>query len=175
MKTIFYSFLFLGLFNSSPTHNIQNISEVEVTFKIKNLGISVGGKFTDVIFESDFNKDDLDNSFINVIIKVNSLDTGNKKRDEHLMKSDFFDVEAFPNIEFHSTKIERIQENSYSLIGNLIIKNITKLVTIPIFIDETKEHLVFNSSFELNRRDYGVGGKYFVLANKVKIKVQFSE
>jgi polyisoprenoid-binding protein YceI len=175
MKTIFYSFLFLGLFNSSLTHNIQNISEVEVTFKIKNLGISVGGKFTDVIFESDFNKDDLDNSFINVIVKVNSLDTGNKKRDEHLMKSDFFNVEAFPNIEFHSTKIERIQENSYSLIGNLTIKNITKLVTIPIFIDNVNDRLVFNSSFELNRRDYGVGGKYFVLANKVKIKVQFSE
>lgn len=175
MKTIFYSFLFLGLFHSSPTYYIQNAPNVEVTFKIKNLGISVGGKFTTVILESNFNKDDLDNSFINAIIKVNSLDTGNKKRDEHLMKSDFFDVDNFPEIVFKSAKIEKIKDDDYKITGNLTIKNTTKLVTIPIFIDETKEHLVFNSSFELNRRDYGVGGKYFVLANKVKIKVQFSE
>jgi polyisoprenoid-binding protein YceI len=175
MKTIFYSFLFLGLFYSSSTPNIQYIPKEEATFKIKNLGISVNGKFTNVIFESNFNKDDLDNSFINSIIKVNSLNTGNKKRDQHLMKADFFNLEAFPNIEFHSTKIERIQGNNYSLIGNLTIKNITNLVTIPIFIDNVNERLVFNSSFELKRRDYGVGGKNFVLANKVKIRVLFSE
>jgi len=68
MKTLFYSFLFLGLFNSNPTRDIQYVSKAEVTFKIKNLGISVSGQFTDVIFENNFNKDDLDNSFINVII-----------------------------------------------------------------------------------------------------------
>jgi polyisoprenoid-binding protein YceI len=175
MKTIFYSFLFLGLFHSSPAHYIQNAPNVEVTFKIKNLGISVSGKFSDVIFESNFNKDDLDNSFINAIIKVNSLDTGNKKRDEHLMKSDFFDANNFPKIVFKSAKIEKIKDDDYKIIGNLTIKNITKLVTIPIFIDNVNDRLVFNSSFELNRRDYGVGGKYFVLANKVKIRVLFSE
>ncbi|NOY48637.1 MAG: YceI family protein [Chlorobi bacterium] len=167
MKTIFYSVLFLGLFNSSPTHNIQNISEVEVTFKIKNLGISVGGKFTDVIFESDFNKDDLDNSFINATIKVNSLDTDNKKRDEHLMKADFFNVEVFPSIKFSSTKIERLQDNSYSLIGDLTIKNTTKLVTIPVLINNT----TLNASFTLNRKDYGVGGNSWIMSNKVKIEV----
>jgi len=79
MKTIFVFLLFISFFNSNPTHVIQDSPEKEVSFKIKNLGVSVGGEFTDVLIESNFDIDDLNNSFIKATIKVISLDTGNKK------------------------------------------------------------------------------------------------
>jgi polyisoprenoid-binding protein YceI len=171
MKAIISIFIFLGLFNVTYKTFGQTNPEAQIAFKIKNMGVSVKGKFTNVIFESNFNKDDLNNSFINVTIQVNSLGTGNKKRDKHLMKSDFFDADNFPEIVFKSAKIEKIKDDDYNITGNLTIKNTTKLVTIPVLIDDT----TLISSFELNRRDYGVGKKSWILSNKVKIPIHFSE
>ncbi len=171
MKAIISIFIFLGLFNVTYKTFGQTNPEVKITFKIRNMGVSVNGKLTDVSLEKSFNKNDLNNSYINVTIKVSSLNTGNKKRDEHLMKSDFFDADNFPEIVFKSAKIEKIKDYDYKITGNLTIKNTTKLVTIPVLIDET----TLNSSFELNRRDYGVGGKSWILSNKVKIQIHFSE
>jgi polyisoprenoid-binding protein YceI len=175
MKTIISIFIFLGLFNSNHKTIGQTNPEAQITFKIRNMGVSVKGEFTDVFIESNINIDDLDNSFINAVIKVNSLNTDNKKRDEHLMKSDFFNVENFPEITFKSTKIEKIEGNDYNIIGNLAIKNKTKPVAIPVLFDDTSQSLTFNSNFELKRRDFGVGGKSWILSNKVKIQIHFSE
>ncbi len=171
MKAIISIFIFLGLFNETHKTFGQTNLETQVTFKIRNMGVSVNGKLTDVSIEKYFNKNDLHNSYINVIIKVNSLDTGNKKRDEHLMKFDFFDADNFPEIIFKSAKIEKVKDYDYKISGNLTIKNTIKLVTIPVLINDT----TLNASFTLNRRDYGVGGRSWILSNKVKIQIYFSE
>jgi len=168
MKAIISIFLFLGLFNVTHKALGQTNPKAQITFKIRNMGISVNGKFTDVSIEKSINKNDLDNSFINATIKVSSLDTGNKKRDEHLMKSDFFDTESFPEIIFKSTIIDRNKGDDYKITGHLTIKSITKLVTIPVLINDT----TLNASFTLNRKDYGVGGNSWIMSNKVKIEVR---
>jgi polyisoprenoid-binding protein YceI len=172
MKTFIVFLLIIGFFSSNPKHLIQNNAETEVSFKVKNLGISVEGEFTDLIIESNFNIDDLTNSYIKATIKVNSLDTGNKKRDKDLMKAKYFDVDNFEEINFTSTKIEKLQENNYNLTGNLTIKNTTKLITIPFEFDD--KNLMIQSDFELNRRDYKVGGKSWAMSDQIKIKVLYS-
>jgi polyisoprenoid-binding protein YceI len=168
MKTIISIFIFLGLLNANYKTFGQTKLESQITFKIKNMGVSVKGKFTDVFIEKSFNKDDLNNSYINATIKVNSLDTGNKNRDEHLMKSDFFDIDTFPIITFSSININRIQGNNYNLKGNLTIKNITKVITIPLLIEDA----TLSSRLDLNRIDYRVGRKSWILSRKVKIEVE---
>jgi len=90
------------------------------------------------------------------------------------MKAKYFDVEKFAEINFTSTKIEKLQENNFNLTGNLTIKNTTKLITIPFEIDTSKESLVIKSEFEINRRDYKVGGKSWVMSDQVKIKVLYT-
>jgi polyisoprenoid-binding protein YceI len=174
MKIIIISILFIGLFNSNTEQLTQNNPQTEVSFKVKNLGFSVEGEFTDVVFESNFNRDDLDDSFINATIKIKSLDTGNRKRDKDLMKAKYFDVDKFAEIKYNSTEIEKLQDNNYKLTGNLTIKKTTKLVTILIEIDDSNENLVIKSDFVLNRGDYNVGKKSWVMSNKVKIKVLYT-
>jgi len=174
MKTIIVFLLFTSFYNSKPIHLIQNSTDTKVSFKVKNLGVSVGGEFTDVLFDSNFNIDDLNNSFIKATIKVISLDTGNKKRDKDLLKVKYFDVDNFSEINFSSTKIEKLQENSYSLTGNLTIKNTTELITVPFEIETSNGSLVIQSEFELNRRDYKVGGKSWAMSDQVKIKILYT-
>jgi polyisoprenoid-binding protein YceI len=61
-----------------------------------------------------------------------------------------------------------LSTNNYNLKGNLTIKNITKVITIPLLIEDA----TLSSSLDLNRIDYGVGRKSWILSRKVKIEVE---
>ncbi len=162
------------MFTYSPENIDQSESETKVTFKVKNMGIFVDGKFTEVAIESKFNLDNLTNSYIHASIKVNSLDTDNNKRDKDLLKSKYFDVDKFPEITFTSTKIEKsIEGNKFVLTGKLKIKNTEKVVDIPFEIVKNGENQTIQADFNLNRRDYKVGGKSWVMSDEVIINVNY--
>ena len=174
MKTIFLTVFFLiGIFSSNAQQWIQNTTDTTIDFKIKNLGVYVKGTFTEATVMSNFNVKNLADSFINATIKINSIDTKNKKRDAHLLQDDFFDAVKYPDIKLISTKIEKISENNYKLSANLTIKNKTKSVEIPLDIQDDNKSITIRSSFNLNRRDYNVGGSSWILSNTVKINVVY--
>ena len=46
-----------------------------------------------------------DGRAVELIVDAGSLDTGNRRRDEHLRSSDFFDVEPHPHVRFTSNDV----------------------------------------------------------------------
>ena len=159
----------------SAQMGIQTDTEITVNFKIKNLGINVKGNFLEINISSYIDLDNLDNNYINANIKVNSINTGNNKRDEHLLKEDFFDADKYEEIGFKSANIEKLPDNSFSLTGNLTIKNTTKLISIPLEIDEAKNGLTITSNFEMNRRDFDIGGRSWIISDIVKVEVIYNK
>jgi len=152
---------------------IQNNKTTAVTFKIKNIGMSVDGSFNEIAVNSNFNKNNLIESYINATIKVNSINTNNSKRDTHLLEDDFFDAAKYSYIKLMSTKIEKISGSSYRLEAKLTIKKTTKNIVIPLNISENEDSVTVRSSFKLNRRDYNVGGRSWVMSNTVKIQIVY--
>jgi len=163
--------LFISIVSLNAQELLQNKADTAIDFKIKNLGVYVNGTFTDATISSNFNIDSLESSYINATIKVNSINTKNKKRDAHLLQADFFDVDKYPEIKFVSTKIEKISENNYKLSAKLTIKSIVKNIVVLIEVNENSKPVTIKSAFKLNRRDYNVGGRSWVLSNTVKIRV----
>ncbi len=70
--------------------------------------------------------------------------------------------------------MKNYQELRYKLTAKLSIKNTTKLISIPLEIIENNDSLMIKSNFEINRKDYDVGGNTWVLSNIVKIQVVFN-
>lgn len=172
MKNIIFSAIIFGcLFFIIPVAVAQNNTS-KIDFKIKNFGIYVNGNFSRVAVISNFDKDSLANSFINALVEINSIDTNNKKRDKHLLNTEYFDELNYKQLKLVSTKIEKKAANNYVLTGKLTIKKTTKTVVIPLIIDENEEGIVLSTNFELKRRDYGVGGKSWVMSNMVIIEVK---
>ncbi len=123
---------------------------------------TVRGSFNDVTGRFYADLDDMSKSYAEVILKVQSVDTRNDQRDDHLRSPDFFDVEKWPEIRFESTQIEEVEERAYMISGNLTIRDITKPVTIPLEMIgvETDAAGALRAGFEgsrrINRRDFGL-------------------
>lgn len=134
----------------------------EVQFKVKHLVIStVTGTFKK--FEGDLvtDNDDFQGADVNFSLEVNSIDTTQEARDQHLASAEFFDAEQFPKITFKSTSFTKAG-NNYKLAGNLTIKGITKPVTLDVefggiaadFYGNTKAG--FEATGKINRKEFGL-------------------
>jgi polyisoprenoid-binding protein YceI len=125
-------------------------------------------------------------SAVNVAIEAASIDSGEAKRDEHLRNADFLDVEQFPTLEFHSTKVEQSSETTIKVTGDLTIKDVTRPVVLDAEFDGNfsdpwgGQRIGFTAETEINREDWGItwnaalesGG--VVVSKKVKLELTVS-
>jgi polyisoprenoid-binding protein YceI len=103
-----------------PTHS-------EVGFKVKHMMFTnVSGKFNNYDVTVSNEDDDFSTSNIEFSADINSVDTNNADRDNHLKSADFFDAENFPKMTFKSTSIEKKSDNEFIVNGDLTIKDVTK-------------------------------------------------
>lgn len=135
----------------------------DVGFSISHLGISkVKGEFKDLNGQINWNgKDDVQNASFKGEIAVDSIDTQNKKRDDHLVSADFFNANKNPNITFESKEVKK-RFGKLSVIGNLTINGVTKEVKIPVTINGPvtdpwgNEKIGIQGKLTIDRKDYGL-------------------
>ena len=151
----------------------------EFTFKVKHMMIStVSGHFEKFDTNVEANENDFTNADINVEVDINSINTNNKDRDNHLKSNDFFNAEKYPVLKFKSKKFD-----GEKLTGDLTIRDVTKEVTLDtefngIAVDpygQTKAG--FELSGEINRKDFGLmwdvvtEAGNVVVSNKIKLAI----
>jgi polyisoprenoid-binding protein YceI len=101
-------------------------------FKISHLGLSwIYGRFNDLSGSFSIDPADASKSSFNLTAKVSSLDTNNKKRDDHLRSPDFFNAKQYPDITFKSTAVKAIKDG-YQVTGDLTLHGVTKEVTLSL-------------------------------------------
>jgi polyisoprenoid-binding protein YceI len=139
-----------------PTHS-------EVQFKVKHLMITtVTGYFRsfDLNVKTETN-DFATASSIDFTADIDSLDTNNPQRDNHLKSPDFFDAVEYPQLHFIGTKYEPTNDQ-VKLHGNLTIRDITK----PVIVDVSFGGIVvdpygqtkagFTLAGKISRKDFGL-------------------
>jgi polyisoprenoid-binding protein YceI len=172
MTKAFFSLLFLiGILNISAQQYKPVDEKSEVKFTIKNFGLNTGGSLNGLKGIIKFDPLNVAASSFNVSVDVNTINTGIDARDSHIKKEDYFDAAKFPAISFVSTGITGNQ-SEYTVTGNLTIKGVTKPVSFPFTVKTENNGLTFEGSFNINRKDFGVGGSSAVLSNSVDITLK---
>lgn len=91
---------------------------------------------------------------------VNTLVTGNGKRDKDLNKS--MESDSYPAIRFDLKTVqvhaERGDSTDVVLGGDFIIHGVTRAVELPAVVVRTGETITVDSSCPLNLKDYKIGG-----------------
>jgi len=97
-----------------------------------------------------------------VVIRTASISTGQEDRDGHLRSEDFFAVEQFPEIRFVSTGVARKDADTWTVTGDLTIKDVTKPVSIDFEATGSARdpfgnlRVGFEGATTVNRKDWGL-------------------
>jgi polyisoprenoid-binding protein YceI len=174
IKQSLFLLFFLIFFSGIAQEFKQKDSETKVEFTIRNFGVNVDGDFSDVNISTNFNAESLAESYLNAEIKVKSIATGIESRDEHLLEEDYFDEPNHKWIRLKSTAFRKTSDADFTMIGDLTIKGITKQIQIPLKVSESEDQISIQSYFEINRRDFNVGGGSLIMSKTVKIEVVYS-
>jgi polyisoprenoid-binding protein YceI len=120
-------------------------------------------------------------STVEVSVDLNSVNTNNETRDNHLRSADFFEVESFPRMTYRSTGLRQDGED-FVLDGELTIKDVTRPVPLTFeltgFITDPwgGTRLGLAAKGEINRKDFnvnfeGVQNGLAVVADKIELTI----
>jgi len=153
-----------------PTHS-------EVAFKVKHLVIStVTGYFRKFEGAAESASEDFNGASVTFSLDVNTIDTNQSDRDQHLKSADFFDTASFPSITFAGKLVN--QGGEYQLQGDLTLKGITQQVTLDVTYGGTvadpygQTKAGFEIEGKLNRKDFGLTWSAITEAGSVVVSDQ---
>ncbi|MBQ0922549.1 YceI family protein [Saccharopolyspora endophytica] len=113
-----------GLWRIDPVH-----SSIQVT--AKHLGLSsIHGRFNEFSGEVRIGTP-VEKSLVEARINADTIDTGNKLRDDHLRTEDFLNVAEYPEITFRSTGLRPRGGDKWDLEGELTMLGVSK----PVMLD----------------------------------------
>lgn len=152
--------------------NVQTaVTRSAITFEIKNLGINTGGSISGLVAKVNFTPANLSAGSIEASVDVNTINTDNASRDEHLRSADFFDVARYPKISLKSLSFKHKSGNNYIGTFILTIKDKSKQIEMPFTFLDKDNTIGFKGTFKINRLDFGVGSESMILSNDVTVTI----
>ncbi len=151
------------LADAADTYQIDTAHSM-ILFRAKHNGITYNyGRFNEFAGEITMDED-VSKSTVEFEVKTASVDTANKKRDQHLRSPDFFSAKQFPVITFKSTKagMKEGKEDVLEVTGDLELLGVKKSITVDVEITgrgkgRQGEALIgFQSVFTINRSEFGM-------------------
>ena len=161
---------------AADTYDVDK-EHASVVFKVRHLGMSdVWGRFNDVSGSFVLDDEDPARSSFDVLIKAESVDTGNGRRDRHLRNADFFDAGQFPEIRFTSKQVRRVEPSVYEVAGDLTLHGVTKPLTLRINKigagpTPMGHRAGGEATFTIKRSDFGMGGMLQAIGDEVTLFV----
>jgi polyisoprenoid-binding protein YceI len=151
---------------------ILDASHTYVDFSIRHLLATSKGSFQKVsgaLMMTETTKE------MKIEIDVNSINTNNQKRDDHLRSDEMFDVAKYPTINFKSEMIEKTA-TGYVAKGQLTIMGVTKAVELPFEYFGKQDtpwgfpSAAFSGELVINKNDYGLTYGGSMLGEEVTIE-----
>jgi polyisoprenoid-binding protein YceI len=144
-----------ALADAPAAHYTLDPAKSTLEFQFVQAGAQNKGKFTKFQTTLDFSPDSPQTGKLDVAVDMNSLDTGDKERDDTLRGADLFSVAKFPQAHFTSTQITKTA-TGYDAAGKLTLRGVTKDIHVP-FSFKTADAGYLTGKTTLKRLDFGVG------------------
>lgn len=154
-------------------------SHTDIGFSIKHLMVSnTKGSFNTFEGTLDYDLEKQELQSVEGSISTASIYTNNDKRDAHLKNEDFFNVTAFPKMEFKSSSIEKKSDGTFQVTGNLKVLGIDHEVVLPVTINGPvddpwgNKRIGIECRVVLNRRDLGItNSPSTMIGDEVKVSI----
>ena len=134
-----------------------NISD---NYQVRFSGSGADGTFRGLTGTIIFDPASPEGGRFEVALDARTIDTGNKVKDRHARGDSWFDVEQYPEIRFRSSRIEP-SGDQYQMTGVLTLHGVEKQITFPFTFSRQGNSGVFNGTFTVDRKEFGIKGPFF--------------
>ena len=122
--------------------------------------------------------DHIDSSTVDVAVTINSVATGNAKRDQMLQSSTFLDARQFPFMHFLSNQVVQQGPDELDVEGVLTLHGISKPLTLHAKVNKIgpspfgkKQTARLSATGTLNRSDFGVAAMVPLIGDQVELDI----
>ena len=133
-----------------------------IIFKIMHAGVAnFYGRFNEITGQFVYDEANPANCSFDITVPTASVDTNNTKRDNHLKSPDFFNTPEHPEFTFKSTKVERKDEKTLAVTGDINAHGVTKPITVDFVLTGMSESrrgvkAGMETTFTIKRTDFGM-------------------
>jgi polyisoprenoid-binding protein YceI len=160
---------------AADTYTVDPVHS-SISFMISHVGISnIHGRFNDFSGKITIDEADPTKSIFALSIPIESIDTNNVKRDEHLRAPDYFNAKQFPTMSFQSTNVTAV-DGGYKVTGDLDLHGVSKPVSFTLkggdkVVEFPKgiKRIGLVSTFSIRRSDFGVNAESKALGDEIPI------
>jgi polyisoprenoid-binding protein YceI len=162
---------------NATTYEIDDVHSAAF-FRVQHLGAGqFWGRINDISGSFTTAGSGPEGVSFDITVKVDSIDTGTKKLDDHLRSPDFFNTKEFPAMTFKSTGVKK-GSSGLELTGDFTMRGVTKPITAALEFTGQKagqmgDRAGYEAVFTIKRADFGVnyGVENGSLGNDVRIVV----
>ena len=156
-----------------------------ILFAVRHLVVSrTSGRFTRWNGSVIVPDGDLTRAVVDVVIDPSSIDTGVRRRDEHLRSAEYLDVKRYPTITFIGRHVSVEPNWRWRVSGGLTIRNITREVTLAVERhrcmrdSQGNDRARFAATTTIDRREFGLTGNLaldaggLVIGDRIDIDIE---
>ncbi len=173
--------LSLGASSASAAPDAYDVDAVHSTviFRIQHMKAGYTyGRFNELSGKLVLDEANPSASSIQVEVKATSVDTNDKKRDDHLRSPDFLNVAQFPTMTFSSTSV-KANGTKFDVTGDLTMHGVTKSVTVAM--EKTGAgsdpwgfvRVGFEGTLTVKRSEYGMDKMLEGVGDEVRLTLAF--
>ena len=148
-------------------------------FKVEHMGFSkFVGRFNRFDAQLNFDAENIENSFMNAIIEMDSLDIPNEVFARDIMGSDWLDAQTHPKAHFKTTSVIDYDENKIEFMGELTFLGVTKPVPLYVIFNGAARNLLtqkytlgFSATATFKRSEFGLDKYIPLISDEVEIEV----
>jgi len=171
MNKKYITVILLLLVNCAIAQVKHTVTKSTITFQIKNLGFNTGGSIGGLKANIQFDPANLGRSVIEASADVNTINTDNDSRDEHLKSDSYFDAAKYPEIIMKSVSIKHKSGDNYTGQFNVTMKGKTQLIDVPFMYTVTGATTSFKGILKLKRTDFNIGSSSMVMSDDVTVNI----
>jgi polyisoprenoid-binding protein YceI len=127
----------------------------------------------------DVDEADVPRSTVDVRVNTKSIEMLDSQQTAMLKDADFFDVEKFPEMTFHSKSVERTSTDKLKVTGEITLRGITKPMVLDISVTDRKpeapagaRYARFRGEGKIKRSEFGMTKYIDVVGDLVDISIR---
>lgn len=104
-----------------------------------------------------------------------SVDVGSRSFDDFVRSEGFLDAARYPSIDFVSKAVEKIDDHTVRVSGNLTLLGVTRPIAVDVAVEKetgaANQRLSFKAQTRIDRLEYGMNGGFPLVSRDVELVI----